>query len=97
MIDFEILYKRYPNKEGKRKGMDKLAKTIKTKEEYDKFELAMDNYIQLCINKKRIQGGFVKQWSTFVNNWTDYLVEGIVEEPKSNNISQLEKIMKGEL
>lgn len=92
-FDFDILYARYPNKEGKKRGFEKLKKTIKTEAEYRAFVSALDNYIKLCKEKDRIRGGFVKMWSTFVNNWTDYL-----EEISSTSTrSQLERIQKGEL
>lgn len=95
--EFERLYRRYPNHEGKKRGMMKLKNTITSELLLHKFAHSMDNYLKLCEAKGRIQGGFVKQWSTFCNNWEDYLDSGLLEETKSTNLTQLEKIAKGQL
>lgn len=103
MFDFESLYKTYPNKEGKRLGMDKLAKIIKTEAEFEAFKTALANYLELCRLTGRIEGGYVKQWKTFINNFTDYLDPEIlssfkqVQGPSGKNLSQLERITKGDL
>jgi hypothetical protein len=97
-FDFDALYVTYPNKEGKKVGMEKLRKIIITEKDYENFRLALANYLELCRIRGRIDGGFVKMWSTFVNNYEDYIDPSIVpSEPKSKNISQLERIAKGQL
>jgi len=96
-FDFESIYTLYPNKEGKKSGMAKLEKTIKTEEEYRQFLHAVRNYLKLCEKTGRIQKGYVMMWKTFVNNWQDYLDNSLLEGTKSNNLSQLERIAKGEL
>lgn len=100
-FDFESIYKTYPNKEGKKAGMEKLKKTIKTQAEFDAFKAALSNYLELCRRLGRIPL-YVKQWKTFVGSWTDYLDPGILppEAPKDKsgkNLSQLERISKGQL
>lgn len=97
-FDFEALYKTYPNKEGKKRGMEILQKTIKTEEDYERFKAALANYIELCRRKGRIDAGYVKQWKTFVGNYEDYLDSSLIpDEPKSTNLAQLERILKGDL
>ncbi len=93
-FDFESLYARYPRHEGKKAGMAKLAKTIKTTDQYRDLERALENYVCQCIADKT-ERKFVKHWGTFCNNWTDYVM---VDAPApTGTVSQLQRIMKGEL
>lgn len=70
-LDFEVLYKSFPRKEGKAKGMTKLKKTVKDHETYVRFGNAVTNYIELCKLEKR-EKTYIKHWATFVNCWEDY-------------------------
>lgn len=80
-------------KEGKKKGIEKLRKTIKTEAEYLAFASAMDNYLELCKKEGRATK-FIMRWKTFCNNWTDYLA---ADTAKPDFISQAERVLKGEL
>lgn len=84
-FDFDALYKKYPRRgEGKKAGMAKINKTIKTPEEFERFSQAVGNYIALC-EKYQLKREFVKYWSTFCNNWEDYESAeelGLVEDIK---------------
>lgn len=93
-LDFDALYKRYPRKEGRKRGMEILRKSIKTEAEYQAFAGAMDNYLALCKREKR-EAKYLLHWKTFVNNWTDYLQE--IEAAKPEALSQMERILKGDL
>lgn len=93
-LDFESLYAKYPRKEGKKRGMEILRRTVKTEAEYQAFAGALDNYLALCKKEKR-EGKYLLHWKTFVNNWTDYLQE--IEADKPAAISQMERIIRGEL
>lgn len=64
------LLDKYPNNDGRKKSQEKLIKTITTKEQLAQFELALNNYLAQD-NVKR--GEYVKNMSTFVNNWEDFL------------------------
>lgn len=94
-FDFEVLYRAYPRKEGKRRGMAKLKKTIKTKAEYDAFKGAMETYVALCKAEAR-EPQYIKLWQTFVNNWTDYL-EADLKPATSDPFEQFKRVMRGEL
>lgn len=94
VFDFEAVYRKYPRKEGKSRGMSKLRTTIKDEATYDAFIFAAESYIALC-HKERREPKFIKHWGTFVNNWTDYLTKDLAV--KSVTETQLEKILKGEL
>ena len=73
-FDLEILYKKYPKKVGKQKGLKKLSREIKTQTDFDNLSLAIDRYISfLIVNKTETQ--FVKQFDSFATVWKDYLEE----------------------
>lgn len=98
-FDFESLYKRYPRKEGKKRGMNRLRVTIKTSVLFAEFEKAMDEYISLCLKEAR-EPRFVKHWGTFVNNWTDYKTKGMAVDKTTKKMvieSQVDRILKGDL
>lgn len=70
-FDLEFIYAEYPRKEGKKAGVEKLKKIIKSQEKYNQVLLAVRNY------KKSTYGTeikFIKQFSSFVSVWEDYLV-----------------------
>ena len=72
MYDFELVYKLYPRKEGKLAGFKKLQKTIKNEEQYILLVQAVQNYAKLCQAEGR-ERQYIKMWSTFCNNWQDYV------------------------
>lgn len=93
-LDFEEIYAHYPRRgEGKKAGMEKLKKSIKTRAEYERFCRAVMNYVALC-NMERRDRQYIKHWSTFCNNWEDYEE---LEAPASGVVSQLQRVMKGTL
>lgn len=72
-FDFDTPYKKYPRKgEGKTAGMKKVSKEVKSEEDYCNFCRAVENYAELC-TKNRTERQYVKMWSTFCNNWQDYI------------------------
>ncbi len=96
-FDFAIPYERYPRKgEGKKAGMERLKKLIRSEADYRAFCQAVDNYAALCKAEGR-ERSYIKYWSTFVNNYTDYLDPEISEQPPSGNVDQLQRVLKGEL
>lgn len=69
-FDLEHIYAMYPRKEGKKSGIDRLKKIIKTQEKYDQVLLAVKNYAQISKGKEK---QYIKHFSSFVSNWEDYL------------------------
>jgi hypothetical protein len=69
-FDLEALYKMYPRKEGKTRGLAKLHAQIKTQEDYDQLKQAIHNYTSGLISTEK---EFIKHFSTFANCWRDYL------------------------
>lgn len=78
-FDLEALYQNYPRKEGKKKGLEKLQREIKTKEQYDKVLIAVQNYANECKTENR-ERQYIKHFSTWVSVWEDYLE---TEQPKN--------------
>lgn len=68
----EAAYKNYPRKMGKKDGHKRLRALIKSPEAYADLLLAIDNY-NLKIAKEKTEPQFIKHWSTFANNYEDYL------------------------
>ncbi len=71
-LNLDDAYGRYPKKEGKTRGLLKLNQTIKTQDQLNLFLLAIENY-KIKLNNEGTKKQFIKQFSTFVNCWEDYL------------------------
>ncbi len=81
------MYKKYPRKEGKDKGLATLRATVKTEEEYQNVSGAIDRYIQFIIKERR-EKKFILLFSTFMNNISTWQDEdaGTLTLPKSKPI-----------
>lgn len=86
-FDFESLYQQYPRKIGKQSGMRRLNSRIKSESQFLAFKKALTNYLaHLEINAAEKR--FVKHWSTFVNqyeDWIDYEPEDETQKLKNVN------------
>lgn len=71
-FDFELVYKKYPRKEGKSEGIKKLTREIKTLEDFENFSKAVDRYRDHVI-KAGTEPKFIKHFSSFVSIWRDWL------------------------
>ncbi len=81
-FDLDAIYKFYPRKVGKSRGMEKLEKLIKSQQTYDDMMKAVKNYAAKVEREGRAQE-FIKQFNTFVAiDWKDYIEEepGTYEE-----------------
>lgn len=88
-FDLEFIYQAYPRKEGKKIGLERLEKIITSQEIYDQVLLAVNNYAKI---KQGEDLKFIKQFSSFVSNWTDYLEIQLSEQEKS--IANIERIQQ---
>ena len=68
----EDLYKLYPRKLGKKKGLLALTRLIKTQQKYDDVKTAITNY-SAFLKKEQVEPRFIKHFPTFINNYTDWL------------------------
>jgi len=82
-FDLEVLYKIYPKKEGKTKGLQKCKSIIKNESDYNSILNAIENYSKKC-NDEETEKKFIKQFSTFMNCWEDY------SEYKSDKMTEQE-------
>lgn len=71
-FDFDSLYKNYPKKVGKLKGLEILERTVKTQPQYDAFALALKNYVDY-VERESIEAKFIKHFSTFTSQWKDWV------------------------
>lgn len=76
----EQIYRSYPRKRGKKKGLDKAKSLIKENpEQLEKLKQSVINYATHCKNKK-IEENYIQHFSTFMNGgWEDWCD---VEKPR---------------
>ena len=72
VLDFEKLYEKYPKKEGKGKGLIIAKRDINTLADFNLLETAIEKYSAKC-KKDRTESRFIKQFSTFMNSWRDWI------------------------
>lgn len=77
--DFESLYREYPRKEGKTKGMAQCAKQIRTPGDYSDLQKAIRNYAAVATP------GFEKHFSSFMHCWRDYVDVSEIKPSGSNH------------
>lgn len=75
--ELERVYVLYPRKIGKSVGMSRLKGSVKTKEDLELLEKAVNNYATYC-STQQIEPRFVKHFSTFASTWRDW-VEQVIE------------------
>lgn len=67
---FEIIWKRYPNKDGKKAAERHFNATVKKEKDWTDINQALDNYIN---HTKNTEKRFIKNGSTWFNNWQDWI------------------------
>lgn len=91
LLDFEHVYQQYPRKEGKKRGIEKLKKTVKNKKEYLLLLEAVQNYAMKC-QAENIPREYIKHFSTWAGEWQDF-----IEKPESvKTQSELAKLLRGQ-
>lgn len=80
---FEIIWKKYPVKDGKKYASKHFNTTIKNETDWNNINQALTNYLQ----SDRVKKGFIKNGSTWFNNWQDWIdyIEPTIE-PKDCEI-----------
>ena len=71
-FDFDAVYSLYPRKAGKKLGLKRCKSQIKTQNKYNKLLTAVKNYSLIC-QKNCTDKQYIKQFSTFMNCWEDYI------------------------
>jgi hypothetical protein len=67
--NFESIWKRYPNKDGKKESERHFNATVKTEEDFSSINKALDNYL---VNLSIETWKKPKSGSTWFNNWQDW-------------------------
>jgi len=94
-FDFDRIYNAYPKKEGKKKGMDICASQIVTMNMFHDLEKAVLNYVTMCNNNKT-EKRYIKQFSSFMSCWEDYIEIEIEKNRKQEIEDELESMFQGE-
>lgn len=68
--DLEAAYAKYPRKEGKKKGFQRLRKQLTTREKYDAFVRAVENY---AASRAAEDPHYTKHFDSFTSCWEDYV------------------------
>ena len=68
-FDFEKIWNRYPKKDGKKAAFRHFKVSVKTDDDWNNINKALDNYM----NSENYKKGFIKNGSTWFNNWQDWI------------------------
>jgi len=83
-LNLEDIYKKYPRKIGKTPGMRKAKQMIKGHSDLIRLDAAVDNFANFH-KTKGTEIGFIPYFSTFMNQWEDWvLLEEKVISPNSH-------------
>lgn len=66
---FEDIWSKYPNKDGKAKARQSFNKTVKNDTDWNNINNALNNYL----NSERVKKGFIKNGSTWFNDWEGWV------------------------
>jgi hypothetical protein len=85
---FEELIQLYPNKDGKKLAIRSFKKTVTNEDDYKLCKKALSNYL----SSERVANGFIKNASTWFNNWHDWIdrVEPIKPKYTPKQLSTLQ-------
>lgn len=88
---FDEIWELYPEKDGRKSALRHFMASVKTEEDFELIKKALDNYL----DSKKVKCGFIKNGSTWFNNWRDWIDYSEEEEkPKSEYDIKLEAIRK---
>ena len=65
---FEQIWNKYPKKIGKKKSFRIFLKTVKTEQDFDNINKAIENYS----HSKNVKEGYIKNGQTWFNEWEDW-------------------------
>jgi hypothetical protein len=68
----ELVYRAYPRKQGKSKGMKVAWRDLKTPSDVESLFTAIRNY-RAFLEKNHTSSQYVLMFSTFMNQWEDWL------------------------
>jgi hypothetical protein len=68
-FSFSEIWDKYPNKDGKKYAERSFYGSVKTDQDWIDINAALNNYI----NSEKVLKGFIKNGSTWFNNWKDWV------------------------
>lgn len=66
---FDEVWNKYPSRVGKKYAERNFKSSVKTQEDFNSLNVALNNYL----NSDRVKKGFIQNGSTWFNNWRDWL------------------------
>lgn len=69
-FDFEILWKRFPKRLGKKTASRHFSSSVKTDVDFQNIQKALSNYLRSIAGK---EAQYVQHGSTWFNNWQDWI------------------------
>ena len=69
---FESLWQQYPRREGKKEALRHYIASVKTEQEQQAIQKALNNY-KIKIDKEKIESKYIMHGSSWFNNWRDYV------------------------
>jgi hypothetical protein len=93
-FDFETLYKAYPLKIGKKRGLAACKTHVKTTKDYDRLKLAIEKYTK-HVSDSKIEKQYIKHFDSFMSAWEDWIEEdaGHTLPPKNPTLSLRERLI----
>lgn len=68
-FSFEEVWNKYPNKDGKKKAEVHFRVSVKSMQDFEDINSALAHYL----SSERVSNGFIKDGSTWFNNWRDWI------------------------
>jgi len=65
---FNALWEKYPRKDGRKAAIRYFLSSVKTEQDWEDINKAIENYLR----SDTVLKGFIKNGSTFFNNWRDW-------------------------
>jgi hypothetical protein len=78
LFPFEDIFIKYPNKDGKKDALRHFTASVKTDQDWQDINKALENYL----NSDRVKKGFIKNASTWFNNWEDWIDYVCIKNPE---------------
>jgi len=86
VFDFDLVYKNFPRKEGKSRGMKKCKSQITTEKNFQDLKAAVENYAKL---KADTEKKYIKNFGNWMDEWEDYII--IPEEDRPMTLDEIFK------
>jgi hypothetical protein len=87
VFPFEEIWTRYPDKDGKKDAERHFRASVRNREDFEAIGAALDNYLA----SEKVRKGFIKNGSTWFNNWRDWVTVSPPARQKSVTELLMEK------